>query len=112
MPFLMVLGVLAAGIVYYVYETQKSPFPEEEVKVETETGNSLKESVRVQHPVWTDTIIPDANGRVHRQSNNDKATVSHVTDNSFTLKWDAWGVEVFEKDPQTDSYKLKEKRNN
>lgn len=106
-PFLMVLGVLAAGIVYYVYETQKTPIIEE---VTVTTTEKPVQSVKVEHPGWKDTIIMDEGNRAHRQANNDRATVTNLTDNSFTLVWDAWGIEVFQKDPQTGIYKLKESR--
>lgn len=109
MPFLMVLAVLAAGIVYYVYETQKVPVeasaPQEEVVMV-----NLTKPVQINHPAWQDTIVPDKGNRVYRKSNHDGAQISEITDNSFVLTWDGWGIEVFQKNPQTGVYTLKEKR--
>lgn len=96
MPFLVVLLVLIASIVYYVDETQ--------------VIINLPEQVRVKHPSWSDIIIPETGNRVHRKSNSDGATITNITDNSFVLEWDKWGAEIFQKDPETDVYTLKERK--
>ena len=52
----------------------------------------------VKHPDWNDYLIPDNDGRIHRFNFNISGTLLKQDDNSFTLKWDDWGEETFEKD--------------
>ena len=54
----------------------------------------------VKHVFWQDAFVFQKGNRVCREkAAAECGTIINRTDTSFTLKWDRWGPEVFEKNP-------------
>ena len=100
--FLVVLAALAVGIVYYTGDTQ------------TSTSNAkltnLTTAVRVVHPAWSGEIVPLDSNKVQRKNTSDTGRVENITNDSFTLVWDRWDIEIYKRNPKTGVYHLYDKK--
>lgn len=54
----------------------------------------------IQHPLWKDLLLQKENGQFCRNwMEKECGRIIEETDNSIIFKWDAWGTEVFIKQP-------------
>ena len=90
--FAVILGVLTGGIIFYTMR-----------KAEEESAiiapKVLPAAISVEQGHWKDMLVPDKEpGRIHRQANNDAASILDLTDDTIVIDWDNWGIETFKKD--------------
>lgn len=100
-PFLVVLGALAVGVVYYTGGEQTTS---------NEVKYTLPSQVQVQHPAWSGTIVNLGQGRAQRKLSSDAGNLQNITADSFEIVWDKWDIEVYKKNPKTSIYHLVDKR--
>lgn len=100
-PFLVVLGALAVGVVYYTGGEQTTS---------NEAKYTLPSQVQVRHPAWSGTIINLGQGRAQRKLSKDAGNLQNITADSFEIVWDRWDIEVYKKNPKTGVYHLVGKR--
>lgn len=65
------------------------------------------EDVYFEHPQWSSDMVIEGNRIYRANAPGEQATITEKTPTSYTLKWDRWGTEVFEKQPN-GVYKKKE----
>lgn len=54
-----------------------------------------KNALFVKHDFWEDFLVYEADNRLRRYSNNNRATVIQKNDHDITIKWDQYGTETF-----------------
>ncbi len=65
------------------------------------------EEIVFEHPQWSSDMILEGDNRIYRaNSPGEQATIIERTPTSFTIKWDRWGTETFEKQ-ENGHYKKK-----
>ncbi len=103
--FAVILGILCGGI-YYYEQIKKSDITN---PVSLQNIASLQNEITINHPSWSDTLVPVQNepGRVKRKDGGDFATIVELKPNSITISWDNWGIETFEKN-ENNIYVFKE----
>lgn len=100
--FLVVLGALVAGVVYYTRINHTAE--------PLEMNYTLPNVVRIQHPTWFGNLVNLGNKRVQRQNHSDQGTIQNVTPNSFELVWDKWDIEIYKMNPKTGVFHLFDKK--
>ncbi len=100
-PFLIVLGALAVGVVYYTGGEQTTS---------NEVKHTLPSQVQVRNPAWSGTIVNLGQGRAQRKLSSDAGDLQNITADSFEIVWDKWDIEVYKKNTKTGIYHLVDKR--
>lgn len=101
-PFLVILGCLIAGVVYYSRVNH--------IAEPLEMQHTLPNVVKIQHPGWSGNIVNLGNNRAQRQGHSDQGTLQNVKPGSFEIVWDKWDIEIFKLNPKTGVFHLFDKK--
>ncbi len=80
------LVIVTAGYLWHVEQRRTTYFPPEEP------------TIIFRNTGWQDQMVLQGENRIYRSSiPTETATIIERTGNSFTVKWDNWGTEIFVK---------------